>query len=244
MTTVVLVDDQAVIRAGLRSVLESADLDVVGEARDGDQALELARALRPRVLLMDLRMPGCDGVAATRAVRADPSLADVRILVLTTFEGDTDVVAAVSAGADGFLGKSAEPDEIIAAVQAVAAGEPWLSSRASRAVITHLSTAAPPVREDVPPELLRLVQTLTPRERELVAAAARGDDNATIAGNLFLSPVTVKTHLNRAMTKLAVRDRGQLVAVAHRVGLVGSPHPAAPSAVAPAPPPARGPRLI
>lgn len=225
MTTVVLVDDQAVIRTGLRSVLESADVEVVGEARDGNRAVELARELRPRVLLMDLRMPGCDGATATRTVREDPDLDDVRVLVLTTFEGDADVVAALAAGADGFLGKAAEPDEIIAAVRAVAAGEPWLSSRASRAVITHLSTTAPGGQEDVPPELARLVEALTPRERELVAAAARGEDNATIADRLFLSPVTVKTHLNRAMAKLAVRDRGQLVALAHRVGLVGGRGP-------------------
>ncbi|WP_456284390.1 response regulator transcription factor [Microbacterium sp. JZ70] len=220
MIRVLLVDDQAVIRAGLRSVLESADVSVVGEAPDGARGVELARSLHPDVVLMDLRMPGQDGAAATKEIRSDDSLEDVRILVLTTFDGDRDVVAALSAGADGFLGKAADPDEIIGAVERVAAGESSLSARASRAVITHLSAAPNQPRAEIDPELAALVATLTPRERDLVAAAARGEDNATIAQRLFISPLTVKTHLNRAMTKLGARDRGQLVAFAYRGGVV------------------------
>ncbi|WP_324011694.1 response regulator transcription factor [Microbacterium sp. JZ37] len=220
MTTVLLIDDQAVIRAGLRSVLESADVTIVGEASEGSRGVELARSLRPDVVLMDLRMPGEDGISATSEIRSDPALDDVRILVLTTFDGDGDVVAALSAGADGFLGKAADPDEIIQAVERVAAGESSLSARASRAVITHLSTAKGQRRAEIDSELAALVATLTPRERDLVAAAARGEDNAAIARRLFISPLTVKTHINRAMTKLGARDRGQLVAFAYRGGIV------------------------
>lgn len=220
MTTVLLVDDQAVIRAGLRSVLESADIEIIGEAKDGGRAVDMTRALNPDVVLMDLRMPGYDGLTATRDIRADESLHGVRVLVLTTFDGDRDVVAAISAGADGFLSKSADPDEIITAVARVAAGEPSLSPRASRAVITHLSTmpALPPGPAD--PELAALVERLTPRERDLVTAAAHGEDNAAIARRLVISPLTVKTHLNRAMTKLGARNRGQLVALAYKSGLL------------------------
>lgn len=220
MIRVLLVDDQAVIRAGLRSVLESAEIGVVGEASEGSGGVELARALRPDVVLMDLRMPGRDGVSATREIRSDPALEGVRILVLTTFDGDRDVVAALSAGADGFLGKAAEPGEIIGAVERVATGEPALSARASRAVITHLSTAQHPPRDGAEAGLADLVATLTPRERDLVVAAARGEDNATIAQRLHISPLTVKTHLNRAMSKLGAHDRGQLVAFAYRSGIV------------------------
>ncbi|MFB7890599.1 response regulator [Microbacterium sp. NPDC056044] len=219
MTTVVLVDDQAMIRAGLRSVLESADIEIVGEAADGGAALPLLRATAPQVVLMDLRMPGVDGVEATRRIRADAALGAVRILILTTFDGDAEVVAALSAGADGFLSKSAEPEDLIDAVLRTAAGESSLSPRASRAVVSHLAKGAASVDPD--PELAARVATLTPRERDLVIAAAAGDDNATIAKRLFISPLTVKTHLNRAMMKLDARDRGQLVAIAYRSGLVG-----------------------
>lgn len=220
MTAVLLVDDQAVIRAGLRSVLESADIEIVGEAPDGARGSELARELRQEVVLMDQRMPGQDGISATKEIRSDATLAGVRILVLTTFDGDSDVVAALSAGADGFIGKAADPDEIIAAVERVAAGDSSLSTRDSRAVITHRSTAPSRQRYEVEPEIAALVATLTPRERDLVAAAARGDDNATIAQRLFISPLTVKTHFNRAMTKFGAHDRGQLVALAYRGGIV------------------------
>lgn len=217
MITVALADDQAMIRAGLRSVLESAEIGVVGEAADGATALSLIRAVRPQVVLMDLRMPGVDGVEATRRIRIDPTLATVRILILTTFDGDTEVVSALSAGADGFLSKSAEPEDLIDAVMRTAAGESALSPRASRAVVSHLATQ--PAMPEPDPDIAARVSTLTPRERDLVIAAATGDDNATIARRLFISPLTVKTHLNRAMMKLHARDRGQLVAIAYRSGL-------------------------
>jgi DNA-binding NarL/FixJ family response regulator len=218
VTAVVLVDDQAMIRAGLRSVLESADIEVVGEASDGAAALTLLRTTRPDVVLMDVRMPGVDGVEATRRIRADADLASIPVLVLTTFDEDAHVLAALRAGADGFLSKSAEPDELIDAVIRTAAGQSSLSPAASRAVVSHLALAGAPAGVD--PELANRLVSLTPRERDVVVAAAAGEDNANIARRLFLSPLTVKTHLNRAMMKLDARDRGQLVSIAYRSGLV------------------------
>jgi len=218
MTSVVLIDDQAMIRAGIRGVLESADITVLGEAQDGGIGVGLVREIRPDVVLMDLRMPGVNGVEVTRRIRADPALASTRVLVLTTFDGDADVLAALRAGADGFISKSAEPDELIDAVQRTAAGESSLSARASRAVTAHLALEGEPWTPE--PELVARVATLTPRERDLVIAAASGADNAQIAAAQFISPFTVKTHLNRAMAKLDARDRGQLVAIAYRSGLV------------------------
>jgi DNA-binding NarL/FixJ family response regulator len=217
MTTVVVVDDQSVIRAGLRSILESAEIRIVGEAADGARALAVVRATVPQVVLMDLRMPGTDGVEATRRIRADPQLRGVGILILTTFDGDSEVVAALTAGADGFLSKSAEPDDLIDAVLRTADGESRLSPRATRAVVRHLADDRRMPKPD--PELAGLVAALTPRERDLVEAVASGDDNATIAERLHISPLTVKTHLNRAMMKLGARDRGQLVALAYRSGI-------------------------
>ena len=218
MTTVLLVDDQAMIRAGLRSVLESADIEIVGEASDGAAALTLLRTTRPDIVLMDLRMPGVDGVETTRRIRTDADLAKLPVLVLTTFDADANVLAALRAGADGFLSKSAEPEELIAAVLSTAAGHASLSPAASRAVVSHLGSTEAPSPAD--PDLAARVQTLTARERDLVLAAAAGEDNATIAKRLFISPLTVKTHLNRAMVKLDARDRGQLVSIAYRSGMV------------------------
>lgn len=217
MTSVLIVDDQALIRSGLRSVLESADIGVVGEADDGEAALRMARELMPDVMLMDLRMPRRDGVEATRDIRAAPALSGIGILVLTTFDGDLEVISALAAGADGFLGKSAEPDDLIAAVERTARGEAALSPRAARAAVAHIGSgeAAP----TVDPALEEHVKFLTPRERDLVAAAATGDDNQRIAERLFISPLTVKTHLSRAMSKLGARNRGQLVAIAYRSGI-------------------------
>jgi DNA-binding NarL/FixJ family response regulator len=218
MTTVVLIDDQAMIRAGIRGVLESAAIAVLGEAQDGGIGVGLVREVRPDVVLMDLRMPGVSGIEATKRVRADDELSSVRILVLTTFDGDADVLEALRAGADGFISKSAEPEELLEAVARIAAGESSLSARASKAVTTHLASEVEVPDPD--PQLVALVRTLTPRERDLVIAAATGADNAQIAAAQFISPFTVKTHLNRAMAKLAARDRGQLVAIAYRSGLV------------------------
>lgn len=216
MTRVVLVDDQPLVRAGVRAVLESAGIEVVAEAGEGAEALHHARELRPDVLVMDLRMPRMDGVEATRRLRAEDALAAVRALVLTTFDGDENVLHALRAGADGFLSKTAEPDELIHAVQRAARGEAALSLSASRAVLSHLVRETPPT---VDPRLAAVVEALTPRERDLVIAAAAGATNDEIAATLFLSPLTVKTHLNRAMAKVGARDRGQLVAVAYLSGL-------------------------
>lgn len=216
MTRVVLVDDQPLVRAGVRAVLESAGIEVVAEAGDGSEALHRARECAPDVVVMDLRMPRMDGVEATRRLRADDALAAVRVLVLTTFDADENVLHALRAGADGFLSKTAEPDQLIEAVERAARGEAALSSAASRAVLTHLVRETPPT---IDPSLVALVETLTPRERDLVIAAATGATNDEIAARLFLSPLTVKTHLNRAMAKVGARDRGQLVAVAYLSGL-------------------------
>ncbi|KRE64375.1 response regulator [Arthrobacter sp. Soil761] len=219
MTAVLIVDDQSMIRAGLRGILENSGITIVGEASDGREAVRMTRQLKPDLVLMDLRMPVLDGMAATRAIRSDETLAEVKVLVLTTFDGDKDVIGALGAGASGFLSKGASPDELVAAVLDAAAGQTTLSSTAASAAIRHISATAqrPPAAPD--PQLLRLVSQLTPRERDMVAAAATGMDNPAIARELHISPLTVKTHLNRAMTKLGARDRGQLVALAFKSGI-------------------------
>lgn len=218
MTSVVLVDDQTMIRAGLRGILEDAGITVLAEAGDGRHGVDAARRTRPDVILMDLRMPLMDGIQAVRAIRADPDLAQVRVLVLTTFDSDNDVIAALSAGADGFLSKTADPDELVAAIDMIADGNPSLSPRATRAVLRHLESRTSPT---ISPETARRIKTLTTRERDIIAAASAGHDNLRIARDLFISPLTVKTHLNRAMMKLDARDRGQLVAIAYQTGLTG-----------------------
>ncbi len=221
MTSVLLVDDQPAIRVGLQTILESAGIVVAGQAGDGEEAVAQALTLRPDVVLMDLRMPGTDGIEATRRIRESATLGQTRVIILTTFDGDPNVLAALRAGADGFLGKSASPDEIIDAVQKAATGEVALSQHAQRVLVRHLTEAAEPPAIDA--EAAALAAELTPRERDVVIAAAQGNDNDTIAAQLFISPLTVKTHLNRAMAKLHARDRGQLVATAYRIGLL--PHP-------------------
>ncbi|MFE1396985.1 response regulator [Nocardiopsis dassonvillei] len=221
VVSVLVVDDQVMIRAGLSAIVDGAPgLRVVGEAGDGRTGRELASRLRPDVVLMDLRMPVENGVEATRALRADPALAGVRVLVLTTFDGDADVLEAVRAGADGFLGKGAGPDELVETITAVAAGEITLSQTAVRALVSHVSgdSSREGVGED--PVLAERVGRLTERERDMVTAAALGLSNEEIARQRVLSPYTVKAHLNRAMTKLDARDRGQLVSIAYRSGLV------------------------
>ncbi len=219
MTRVVLVDDQDMMRAGLRAILDGdGDITVVGEARDGAEAVRVALQERPDVVLMDLRMPGVDGVEATRTLRSDPRLVATRVLVLTTFDGEAELVAALRAGASGFLAKSAGPDELVAAVRAVADGRAALSADALSTVVDDAARRA--ARHAPDPELVRRVARLTARERDVVIAAARGADNLAIASRLHISPFTVKTHLNRAMTKLGARDRAQVVVVAHRAGLL------------------------
>ncbi|MFY1672112.1 response regulator transcription factor [Plantactinospora sp. WMMB334] len=215
MIRVLLVDDQALVRAGFRALLDAEpDIAVAGEASDGAHAVRLARQLRPDVVLMDIRMPGVDGLAATRQIAADPALAGVRIVVLTTFELDEYVAEALRAGAAGFLVKSTDPAEFIRGVRVVAAGEGLLSPSVTRRVIEQFAarTAAP-----APP---RKLAELTEREREVVALAGTGLSNDEIAARLVVSPATAKTHVSRAMVKLGARDRAQLVVFAYEAGLV------------------------
>ena len=223
MIRVLLADDQALIRAGFRVLLEAADdIEVVGEAVNGEQAIEQARSLRPDVILMDIRMPGTDGLAATHAIAAGAELAATKIVILTTFETDEYVYQALRAGASGFLVKDAEPEELIRAVRVVHRGEALLSPSVTRRLIASLATRAPAGQPaGLPagqphPDLARL----TEREREVLGLVARGLSNDEIAGKLFQSPLTTKTHVSRIMTKLAVRDRAQLVVIAYESGLV------------------------
>jgi DNA-binding NarL/FixJ family response regulator len=213
---VVLADDQALIRSGFRVLIDSAeDLEVVGEAASGDDAVRLARSTRADVVLMDIRMPGTDGIAATQAITDDDDLAGVKVVVLTTFEIDAYVIEAVRAGASGFLSKSIEPADLLDAIRTVAGGDALLSPKATQALLAEFATAGtgPAIPAD------RLAD-LTTREREMMTLAAHGLSNDQIAERLFLSPLTVKTHINRAMMKLAVRDRAQLVVLAYQSGLV------------------------
>jgi DNA-binding NarL/FixJ family response regulator len=227
VTTVVIVDDQAMIRFALRGILESAgDIAVLGEAERGVEGVSMARSLRPDVVLMDLRMPGMDGVEAIRQIRAEPALADVRILVLTTFENDENVLMALRAGASGFLGKGAEPAELIAAVRQVGAGGSLLSPAATQSVIDHLAAQVDAPSRPAPDTLLssaEQVADLTPREREAVRLVAEGLTTEEIGERLFISPYTAKTHINRAMAKLGVSTRAQLVRIAYDYGLVDRP---------------------
>lgn len=219
MTRVVLADDQALIRAGLGNLIDSEDdLEVVGQATTGREAVALARQHHPDVIVMDIRMPDVDGIEATRLIADDETLTGVRVLVLTTFELDENVLQALRAGASGFLGKGAAPDELLAAIRTVAAGESLLSPRATQALISHYLTT--PDADRAPPPSMAL---LTDRERELVGLVAQGLTNDGIARQLFLSPLTVKTHVNRAMMKLHARDRAQLVVLAFQSGLNRAP---------------------
>jgi len=220
---VLLADDQVLIRSGFAALIASSeDLEVVGEAGDGAQAVACVRELHPDVVLMDVRMPGTDGLSATEEITRSPDLADVRVIVLTTFEADDVVVSALRAGANGFLGKSVEPEELLDAIRVVARGDSLLSPAATRSLIARFlaAPAAPtdPVAAGAPAGTV--LAALTDREREMVASAAHGLGNEEIARRLFLSPLTVKTHLNRAMSKLGVRDRAQLVVLAYQSGLV------------------------
>lgn len=215
---VVLVDDQKLIRVGFRAIIDSApDLTVVGEADDGDEAEVVVRDLRPDVVLMDIRMPGRDGIATTAAITADPELADVRIIVLTTFELDEYVVDALGAGASGFLDKGVDPDVLLDAIRVVSEGDALLTPKATRAMLASLADGGS--GSDAVAVDDAALEDLTSREREVVSLAGRGWSNQEIAESLFMSPLTAKTHVSRAMTKLAVRDRAQLVVTAIRTGL-------------------------
>jgi DNA-binding NarL/FixJ family response regulator len=212
---VLLADDQALVRAGFRALLDAQDgIEVVGEAGDGEEAVRLARSLLPDVVLMDIRMPGTDGLAATRMVAADERLARVKIIILTTFELDEYVFEALAVGASGFLVKDTEPVELIRAVRAVASGDALLSPSVTRRLIAQFATRA---RQPRPaPE----VGALTEREREVMGLVAAGLSNDEIAERLVVSPATAKTHVSRAMVKLGARDRAQLVVSAYESGLV------------------------
>ena len=215
MIEVVLADDQALVRAGFRALLDAQDdIEVVAEAGDGEEAVRLARALTPDVVLMDIRMPGLDGLAATRRIASDERAAGVRIVILTTFELDEYVFEAIRAGASGFLVKDTEPVELLRAVRAVAAGDALLSPSVTRRLIAEFASRA----KD--PGATRALDGLTDREREVMSLVAAGLSNEEIAGRLYMSPATAKTHVSRAMIKLGARDRAQLVVFAYESGLV------------------------
>ena len=217
MIRVLVAEDQAIVRAGFRALLNAEpDLEVAGEAADGHEAVHLARELQPDLVLMDIRMPERDGLEATRQIATDPTLNDTRVLVLTTFELDEYVFGALRAGASGFLLKGGEPDELLSAIRLVAAGESLLAPSVTRRLIEaylsqpeHDTTPAPEGLDD-----------LSPRELEVLSLVANGSNNREIADALYLSPLTVKTHVSRILTKLRARDRVQLVVIAYQAGLV------------------------
>jgi DNA-binding NarL/FixJ family response regulator len=214
---VLLADDQALLRATFRLLLDAEpDLDVVAEASNGDEAVAKAVRTRPDVIVMDIRMPGSDGIEATRRVAATPGLAGTRILILTTFETDEHVLAALRAGASGFLGKGVEPAELLRAIRIVAAGESLLSPAATTSVIERFLKVPDPIVATTDNRL----GELTAREQEITALAGTGLSNDEIARRLFISAATAKTHVNRAMMKIGARDRAQLVVFAYETGLV------------------------
>ena len=217
MTIRVLVaDDQALVRAGFVALLDAQDgIAVIAEADTGAAALAAARELRPDVVLMDIRMPEMDGLAATRAIAADPALAEVRVVVLTTFELDEYVFEAMRAGASGFLVKHTEPAELVRAVRVVAEGDALLSPSVTRRLVSEFAA-----RTKQPPGPSAALAELTSREREVMALVAEGLTNAEIGERLFMSPATARTHVSRILTKLGARDRTQLVVMAYESGLV------------------------
>jgi DNA-binding NarL/FixJ family response regulator len=218
MISVLLADDQALVRAGFRALLGAEpDIEVVGEASDGLEAVKLAQQTRPDVVLMDIRMPGVDGLEATRRIAADPVLADTKVVILTTFELDEYVFEALRTGASGFLVKDTEPVELLRGIRAVAAGDALLSPSVTRRVIGEFAGQAGRARSATPPAQL---DQLTDREREVMVLVAEGLSNDEIAGRLVISPATAKTHVSRTMIKLGARDRAQLVVHAYEAGLI------------------------
>ncbi len=213
---VLIADDQDLVRSGFRLILSSYDgIEVIGEARDGDQAASLAHRLRPDVVLMDIRMPRANGIEATRAIRSNPALGNVQVLILTTFDLDEYVYDALSAGASGFLLKDAEPDEIVSAIRVVAAGDALIQPSITRRLIETFVASRPLAGAGAAD-----LSGLTDREREILTFVARGMSNDQIGERLFISPATVKTHLARVMAKLDAHDRAQLVVKAYESGLV------------------------
>ncbi|MFF0088788.1 response regulator [Streptomyces canus] len=216
---VLLADDQALLRSAFRVLVDSEpDMEVVGEASDGAEAVRLTRQERADVVLMDIRMPGTDGLAATRMISEDPGLAHVRVVILTTFEVDDYVVQSLRAGASGFLGKGSEPEELLSAIRVAAGGEALLSPAATKGLIARFLAQGD--ADDNDPVRSERLAALTVREREVLVQVAGGHSNDEIAERLEVSPLTVKTHVNRAMAKLGARDRAQLVVIAYESGLV------------------------
>lgn len=216
MIRVLLADDQALVRAGFRVLLESApDVEVVGEAANGEEAVAMARERAPDVVLMDIRMPVLDGIEATRRIAAEEAMAGVHVLVLTTYEADEYVFESLRAGASGFVLKDIEPVDLLRAIRTVAAGDALLAPSVTRRLIAQFA-ARPAQRRLSPTDL----GALTEREREVLALVGQGKNNDEIAAELFVSPATVKTHVSRVMSKLYARDRAQLVVAAYESGLV------------------------
>ncbi|KNX37640.1 response regulator transcription factor [Luteipulveratus halotolerans] len=220
---VVVADDQALVRRGFATLIAiEDDIEVVGEATDGAQAVEAARSLLPDVILMDIRMPGLDGLEATRQITTDPALESVRVLVLTTFDLDEYVFEALRLGASGFLVKHTDPDELVRAVRVVAGGEALLSPGVTKRLI-HQFASGPTVSGAGAAPPSEIAKHLTDREREVVALVAQGLSNEEIAEQWFVSQATVRTHVSRAMTKMYARDRAQLVVLAYQHGLATPP---------------------
>jgi DNA-binding NarL/FixJ family response regulator len=218
---VVVADDQALVRSGFLALLRSEDgIEVVGEAANGYEAVKIAKAKRPDVILMDIRMPEMDGLEATRVITADPALAAVRILVLTTFDLDAYVHEALRAGASGFLLKDTLPPDLLAAVRVVAAGDALLAPSITRRLIEDF------VGRPIGPTCDSRLDQLTAREREVLVAVAKGQSNAELADELFMSHATAKTHVSHLLTKFAARDRAQLVVIAYETGLITPGHSA------------------
>ena len=214
---ILVAEDQAIVRAGFRALIDAQpDLQVAGEAADGREAVALAHELRPNLVLMDIRMPELDGLEATRQITGDQALTETRVLVLTTFELDEYVFGALRAGASGFLLKGGEPGELLSAIRVVAAGESLLAPSVTKRLIEAYISQP----EQTTIASLEGLDELSPRELEVLRHVAQGDTNREIADTLYLSPLTIKTHVSRILTKLHARDRVQLVVIAYQAGLV------------------------